>query len=176
VQRHRISDRAVAIEQVEVEIPFRNPEFHSVLSASPLSKSDARGSPNDSGTGYQWTVAADADKISGMFLEERAVVAMSAADAERLAADLYGVVAVATILPGEYDCNFHLRACDGREIVLKCMHPARERSFIEMQCAALEHLSTHAPHLPLPRVQRNIQGQQFAEITDRADRNAWCGC
>jgi len=105
-----------------------------------------------------------------MFLEERAAVAMSAADAERIAADLYGIAAAATVLPGEYDCNFHLREGSGREFVLKCMHPAREKSFIEMQCAALEHFSAHAPHLPLPRVQRNSQGQQFAEITDGADQ------
>jgi 4-aminobutyrate aminotransferase-like enzyme/Ser/Thr protein kinase RdoA (MazF antagonist) len=105
-----------------------------------------------------------------MFLEERAAVAMSAADAERIAADLYGIAAAATVLPGEYDCNFHLREGSGREFVLKCMHPAREKSFIEMQCAALEHFSAHAPHLPLARVQRNSRGQQFAEITDGADQ------
>src|SRR5262245_27585423 len=104
-----------------------------------------------------------------MFLEERAAVAMSAVDAERIAADLYGLAAVATVLPGEYDCNFRLRESD-REFVLKCMHPAREKSFIEMQCTALEHRSTTAPHLPLPRVQRNSQGQLFAEIADGADQ------
>jgi 4-aminobutyrate aminotransferase-like enzyme/Ser/Thr protein kinase RdoA (MazF antagonist) len=105
-----------------------------------------------------------------MFLEERAAVAMAATDAEQLAGDLYGVAAVATLLPGEYDDNFHLRAGDGREFVLKCMHPAREKSFIEMQCAALAHFSTCAAHLPLPRVQRNNRGMQFAEIVDGADQ------
>jgi 4-aminobutyrate aminotransferase-like enzyme/Ser/Thr protein kinase RdoA (MazF antagonist) len=104
-----------------------------------------------------------------MFLEERAALAITVADAERLAADLYGVAAVATPLPGEYDCNFRLRAGGGREFVLKCMHPARETSFIEMQCAALEHVSTRASQLPLPRVQRNSVGLQFAEINDGAD-------
>jgi 4-aminobutyrate aminotransferase-like enzyme/Ser/Thr protein kinase RdoA (MazF antagonist) len=105
-----------------------------------------------------------------MFLEERTAVAVSAAEAERLAADLYGVTAVATNLPGEYDCNFHLRANDGRAFVLKCMHPAREESFIEMQCAALERLRERASHLPLPRVQLTMQGTQFTEITDSADQ------
>src|SRR5262249_54555693 len=101
-----------------------------------------------------------------MFPEERAASAVSAAEAERFAAGLYGIAVTATVLPGEYDCNFHLRAGDGREFVLKCMHPAREASFIEMQCAALEHLGNHAAQLPLPRVQRIRQGTQFAEITD----------
>lgn len=108
------------------------------------------------------------DKISGMFSEERTVVAVSTEEAQRLAADLYGVTAVATTLPGEYDCNFHLRTLDGREFVLKCMHPAREAPFIEMQCTALEHLHHKASYLPLPRVQRTKQGTQFTEITDFA--------
>ena len=116
-------------------------------------------------------MAEDADKISGMFLEERTALAISVADAERLAKDLYGIAAGAAALPGEYDCNFHLRVTDGREFVLKCMHPAREASFIEMQCAALEHLSQRAWHLPLPRVQRNVSGEPFAEITDAAEQN-----
>jgi hypothetical protein len=88
-----------------------------------------------------------------MFLEEGTTVAISTADAERLAKELYGIGATATELPGEYDCNFHLHARDGREFVMKCMHPARENSFIDMQCAALAHLATNAPRLPLPRVQ-----------------------
>ena len=103
-----------------------------------------------------------------MFLEESTAAAVSAAEAERLAVGLYGVAAAATTLPGEYDCNFHLRASEGREFVLKCMHPAREASFIEMQCAALEHLREKASHLPLPRVQRTKQATQFTEITDSA--------
>lgn len=112
----------------------------------------------------------DADKISVMFLEERTALAMTGADAERFATELYGIAATATVLPGEYDGNFHLLASDGREFVLKCMHPARQASFIEMQCAALEHVSTCAPLLSLPRVQRNIRGSHFAEITDGADQ------
>ncbi|HET8967028.1 MAG TPA: aminotransferase class III-fold pyridoxal phosphate-dependent enzyme [Candidatus Acidoferrum sp.] len=111
----------------------------------------------------------DADKISVMFLEEGAALAVTASEAEQLAAELYGIAAAATVLPGEYDCNFHLHARDGREFVLKCMHPARQSSFIEMQCAALEHVSACAPLLPLPRVQRNIRGSHFAEITDGED-------
>ena len=89
-----------------------------------------------------------------MFLEESAALAISASDAERLAKELYGITAAGTALPGEYDCNFHLRAADGHEYVLKCMHPARENSFIDMQCAALTYLANNAPRLPLPRPER----------------------
>src|SRR5882724_4509036 len=69
-----------------------------------------------------------------MFLEEGTAVAITTGDAARLARELYGVKAAATSLPGEYDSNFHLHANDGREFVLKCMHPARENAFIDMRC------------------------------------------
>ena len=72
-----------------------------------------------------------------MFLEERTAVAVTTGDAERMARELYGLRAVAATLPGEYDSNFRLRVNDGREFVLKCMHPARETAFIDMQCAAV---------------------------------------
>ncbi len=115
---------------------------------------------------HGWTIDADADKISGMFLEESTAVAISTLDAERLAKELYGIAAAATALPGEYDCNFHLRASDGHEYVFKCMHPARENSFIDMQCAALAHLAANAPRLPLPRVQLTHRGVRFTSVAD----------
>src|SRR6202035_1333672 len=59
--------------------------------------------------------------------------------------------------------------------VLKVMHPARERSFIDMQCRALQHLAQCAPQLTLPRVRLNRRGEAFAEITatDATQRLAW---
>lgn len=116
----------------------------------------------------RWTAGSRADKIPGMFLEERSAVAMKLADAETLAHELYDITARATELPGEYDANFHLRASDGHEYVLKCMHPAREPAFIEMQCAALAHLAANAPHLPLPRVQLTKTGDRFTCIPGTA--------
>jgi 4-aminobutyrate aminotransferase-like enzyme/Ser/Thr protein kinase RdoA (MazF antagonist) len=113
-----------------------------------------------------------------MFLEERTAVAIATHEAERLARDLYRVSAVAANLPGEYDSNFHLRANDGHEFVLKCMHPAREIAFIDMQCAALTYLDTHAPRLPLPRVHRTEKGDTFATIRDASGqtRLLWMLC
>src|SRR5260370_4089298 len=114
------------------------------------------------------TTSRSTDNILGMFLEERTAVAITTSDAERLARELYGLGASAAALPGEYDSNFLLHAGDDREFVLKCMHPARENAFIDMQSAALTHLATHAPHLQLPRVQRNNGGDLFARVTDSA--------
>jgi 4-aminobutyrate aminotransferase-like enzyme/Ser/Thr protein kinase RdoA (MazF antagonist) len=103
-----------------------------------------------------------------MFLEERIAETIATLEAERIASELYGVATVATALPGEYDSNFHLRAGDGREFVLKCMHPARETAFIDMQCQALTYLANHAPHLPLPRVQRTTKGDAYTPWSDAA--------
>src|SRR5262249_46344695 len=63
----------------------------------------------------------------------------------------------------------------GREFVLKVMHPARELSFIDLQCAALQHLSKYAPQLPLPRVLSSLDGEAFKAIAmpDGTRRVVW---
>src|SRR5260370_15891621 len=99
-----------------------------------------------------------------MLVEARVAQPVTEAEAVRLARELYGIEATARALPGEYDDNFHLTSADGQEFVLKVMHPARERSFIDLQCRALTHLAQRAPHLPLPRVTPNRQGELFASI------------
>jgi len=80
-------------------------------------------------------------------------------EALEIARQFFGIEAAAHSLPGEYDDNFHLHALDGREFVLKIMHPDRERAFVEMQCAALRHLATNALTLPLPRVVPSLSGE-----------------
>jgi 4-aminobutyrate aminotransferase-like enzyme/Ser/Thr protein kinase RdoA (MazF antagonist) len=97
------------------------------------------------------------------------------AEAVRLARELYGLETVAKSLPGEYDDNFHLTCPDGREFVLKVMHPARECSFLDLQCQALTHLAKHAPGLTLPRVIANRSAKLFQTITtaDGTGRLAW---
>jgi 4-aminobutyrate aminotransferase-like enzyme/Ser/Thr protein kinase RdoA (MazF antagonist) len=110
-----------------------------------------------------------------MLLEARVAHRITEAEAARLARDIYGLEASARTFPGEYDENFHLTASDGREFVLKAMHPARESSFLDLQCKALVHLAERAPHLPLPRVLPNRSGELFSEITgaDGSKRLVW---
>jgi len=103
-------------------------------------------------------------------LEGRVAPEIDERRASRLARELFGFEATARALPGEYDDNFHLVASDGTERVLKVMHPARERSLIDLQCAALEHLASRAPHLELPRVCRTREGATIA-VAD--DGDAW---
>jgi len=91
------------------------------------------------------------------------------------ARELYALEATARALAGEYDDNFQLTSGDGHGFVLKVMHPAREQSFIDMQCRALRHLAERAPQLPLPRVISNQQGELFSSTlaADGSTRLVW---
>jgi len=121
-----------------------------------------------------------------MLLEERVARPTTEAEAVELARELYGLAVAAESLPGEYDDNFQLTTLrdnlpgtqDGDAapgFVLKVMHPARERSFIDMQCRALQHLAQRAPQLTLPRVRLNRKGEAFSAITaaGRSQRLVW---
>src|SRR6267154_4720667 len=116
-----------------------------------------------------------ADKIWCMLLEARVAQPVTEAEAVHLAQELYGLESTARALPGEYDDNFHLTSADGHAFVLKVMHPAREHSFIDLQCRALTHLAQRAPHLPLPRVKQNRRGELFTLMAaaDGAGRLVW---
>lgn len=83
--------------------------------------------------------------------------------AEKVALELYGVKSKAKALVGEYDKNFHLTSAGG-EFILKIIHPQAERETLELQIAALEHLSSHAPTLTAPRVQRTKDGSLITTI------------
>ena len=110
-----------------------------------------------------------------MLLEARVAQAVTEADAVRLAREFYGLEATARALPGEYDDNFHLTIADGHAFVLKVMHPARDQSFIDLQCQALRHLEKRAPQMALPRVTPNRNGELFASMTaaDGSARLVW---
>ena len=110
-----------------------------------------------------------------MIPEARMAQPVAASDAARLAREIFSLDVTAKSLPGEYDDNFHLTSADGREFVLKIMHPAREQSFVEMQCHALQHLARRAPQLSLPRVCTTPGGDAFtsATLTDGTRRLLW---
>jgi 4-aminobutyrate aminotransferase-like enzyme/Ser/Thr protein kinase RdoA (MazF antagonist) len=117
-----------------------------------------------------------------MLLEERVARTTTEAEAVELARELYGLAVTAEALPGEYDDNFHLtttnKTAENGEpagFVLKVMHPARERAFIDMQCRALQHLARRTPQLALPRVLLNKKSEAFTEIgaADGSRRLVW---
>jgi len=110
-----------------------------------------------------------------MLLDSSVAHPVGVEEAARLARDLYGLDVTAKSLPGEYDDNFHLTAADGVQFVLKVMHPARERSFIDLQCQALQHLAKHAEGVVLPRVVPAQRGELQTEIkaADGTNRLVW---
>src|SRR5580693_6823369 len=110
-----------------------------------------------------------------MIPEARVAQAVAESEAVRVAREIFSLEVSAKSLPGEYDDNFHLTSADGREFVLKVMHPAREQSFVEMQCRALQHLAERAPNLSLPRVCATPNGDAFtlATLSDGTKRILW---
>src|SRR3984893_6637811 len=110
-----------------------------------------------------------------MLLESGVAHPLAAEEAARLARDLYGLDVTSQPLPGEYDDNFHLIGANGAQSVLKVMHPAREPSFIDLQCQALQHLAKCAEALVLPRVVATQSGGLQTEIkaADGTKRLVW---
>jgi 4-aminobutyrate aminotransferase-like enzyme/Ser/Thr protein kinase RdoA (MazF antagonist) len=110
-----------------------------------------------------------------MIPEARVAKPVTESEAARLAREIFSLEVSAKSLPGEYDDNFHLTSAGGREFVLKVMHPAREHSFVEMQCQVLQHLAWRAPQLSLPRVCTTSRGDAFtvATLPDGTKRLLW---
>jgi 4-aminobutyrate aminotransferase-like enzyme/Ser/Thr protein kinase RdoA (MazF antagonist) len=110
-----------------------------------------------------------------MLPEPRVAAPISTAEASRIAHAVYGLTAPVQRLPGEYDDNFRLETPDSRAFVLKLMHPAREDSFVDMQCRALNHLAQRVPHLQLPRVIPNLRAESFCRTSceDGVTRLVW---
>ena len=110
-----------------------------------------------------------------MIPEARVAQPVTGSEAAQLARQIFSLEVSAKSLPGEYDDNFHLTSVDGREFVLKIMHPSREHAFVEMQCQALQHLAHRAPHLLLPRVCHTPNAGAFtaAPLADGTKRLLW---
>jgi 4-aminobutyrate aminotransferase-like enzyme/Ser/Thr protein kinase RdoA (MazF antagonist) len=79
-----------------------------------------------------------------------------------------------TPLPGEYDANFRVRAAGGRgsfKFVLKVMHSARDRAFLDLQVALLRHVAAAAPSLCVSRVVPSLSGAPLVDAG--GGRFAW---
>jgi 4-aminobutyrate aminotransferase-like enzyme/Ser/Thr protein kinase RdoA (MazF antagonist) len=93
---------------------------------------------------------------------------VSAADAELIARERYGIDARATPLPGELDLNF---ALDER-YALKLYPPATDPAALDLQDAALEHL---AGVDEVPRLVRTVDGAPRAELVPAARMSSRTG-
>jgi 4-aminobutyrate aminotransferase-like enzyme/Ser/Thr protein kinase RdoA (MazF antagonist) len=110
-----------------------------------------------------------------MMPESRVAAPISCLQAIQFAWEIYGLSGHARSLPGEYDDNFHLSTVEGRSFVLKIMHPAREASFVDMQCRALLHLAQRVSQIQLPRVIPTVNGNLFSTVRmeDGTERLIW---
>jgi len=95
----------------------------------------------------------------------RAASAVPEAQAQRLAAQHYGLIAAVHRLDSERDQNFRLRSLSGREYVLKIANPAEDRAVTNLQTEALLHLATADPGLPVPRVFPARNGMTELDVT-----------
>ncbi|HWA45272.1 MAG TPA: aminotransferase class III-fold pyridoxal phosphate-dependent enzyme [Hypericibacter adhaerens] len=86
------------------------------------------------------------------------------ADAERIARELYGIDAGATLLFGERDQNFRLRPAQGPGAVLKLYNAHEDPAIVDFQIKALDHLALQDPGLPVPRLLATRAGERSARI------------
>jgi 4-aminobutyrate aminotransferase-like enzyme/Ser/Thr protein kinase RdoA (MazF antagonist) len=100
---------------------------------------------------------------------------VDARDPLELARAAFGVaVEDAAPLPGEHDRNFALSGPDGR-FVLK-LHSARaHRAELELQDAALAHLSAREPGLLVPRLVGVHEGEGVARLLTWVEGRPWAG-
>jgi 4-aminobutyrate aminotransferase-like enzyme/Ser/Thr protein kinase RdoA (MazF antagonist) len=79
--------------------------------------------------------------------------------ARKIAKDLYSLEGFVSLLPSERDQNFLLETASGEKFVLKLANAVEERSMLEAQNAAMEHLSSRIGLCP--RVIRAANGEDI---------------
>ena len=93
--------------------------------------------------------------------------ALSTADAEDVARALFGLDGSARPLVSERDQNFLLTDAAGAERVLKVSNAAEDRSVVEMEVAAVEHIAAVDGDLPVPVALPAVDGRAIAEAEVR---------
>ncbi|WP_206613939.1 phosphotransferase [Paenirhodobacter populi] len=91
---------------------------------------------------------------------------MDAAQAARVARDVYGLDGTPNRMETEKDDTFRLTLPDGRRFVLKIANPGESHEELDLQVSVLRHLERHAPDLPVPRVFADLRGRAISGITD----------
>lgn len=99
-----------------------------------------------------------------MILAKRPKLTIPAAQA--IAKDLFGINALAQLLPGERDQNFKLAASDNTAYVLKIAHPDETRARLEFENLALETCTRTTGLDIFPRVIQARAGQSVANVWD----------
>ncbi|MGK0220601.1 MAG: 4-aminobutyrate aminotransferase-like enzyme/Ser/Thr protein kinase RdoA (MazF antagonist) [Planctomycetota bacterium] len=103
------------------------------------------------------------------------VPCLSSADAERIAADNFGVRGSATHLDSHIDQNFRVQPADGAPAwVLKIAHSAEDAALLALQQELLAHLHTALPGVT-PDLRRSLGGSVSSTIEgpDGQRHQAW---
>lgn len=77
-----------------------------------------------------------------------------------------------TPLHGERDRNFRLDGAEGRFLV-KVHNPADAESVLDLQAAALRHVATVAPDVPVPRVVPTRDRASWTKVVGEDGRASW---
>lgn len=110
-------------------------------------------------------------------LLEVAAPPVSDAEAQELARVHFGLDVVVEPLVGERDRNFHLRHSNGREYVLKVIHPAEDEAVTDFHSKLLLHIQAADPELAVPLLirPRSSDGNEVVWQTDKhAPRRVRC--
>ena len=99
-----------------------------------------------------------------MSVMESAPPSFGLPDAERLAAELFGLKGQAKALVSERDQNFLIRTPDGGAYVLKIANAAEDAAALEVQNAAMAHLAAQDPDLGVPRVHAATDGSTAVAV------------
>ncbi|MGQ0608249.1 MAG: aminotransferase class III-fold pyridoxal phosphate-dependent enzyme [Chloroflexota bacterium] len=89
---------------------------------------------------------------------------LTTADAERVAATVFGVTGPARPLVSERDQNFAVVDEDGSGWVLKVANGAEDPGVVEMEVAAVERIAEVDPTLPIPRARPTLEGDPIARV------------
>lgn len=126
----------------------------------PRQRGDDAGRSGDDGRDDAGGCMADGDGLGALL--DVAAPPVSVDEAEAVALSRFGVAGTARLLTGERDHNFQLMAADGREFVLKFVHPAEDAGVTAFQSAALVHIAAVDPGLPTPRLHLSDTGMDCA--------------
>lgn len=110
-------------------------------------------------------MTATAASSVGAELKTEAVI-VSAAEAQAIARERYGLEGKAEWLWGEKDSNYRLTLRDGTEYLLKILNPAESQAVTSMHSQALIHVEQRDPDIPIQRIIRTVDGAADFRMVD----------
>jgi 4-aminobutyrate aminotransferase-like enzyme/Ser/Thr protein kinase RdoA (MazF antagonist) len=97
----------------------------------------------------------------------------SVVEAEKIAADLFGIQGIFKQLPSERDQNYHIQTKDQHEYVLKIANKTEKQRALEFQNQAMMHVHAHKDLFPgnmcvCPEICTSVNGAMIASVSSPA--------